>query len=618
MTPFLERLKQRPLLADGAMGTMLHTSGALLNSSFDQLNIDDPARVSNIHRAFIDAGAQLIETNTFSANRYKLAESGGSLLVPEVNRAGVELAKRTIASTFREVYVAGAVGPLGVRLAPYGRIRKEQAYEAFAEQIRALIEGGVDAILLETFSDLNEVEQAIHAARDIDPDVPLIASITFTRDDRTLYGETPAEIAAQLLALGADVIGTNCSGGPSQIARVARAMRAAAPDALITAMPNAGFPEQLRGRTIYPATPNYFAEYALTLRDSGVNLIGGCCGTTPAHIAAMGNALAHPDQIAHRIMITAHDEPDEMHGSPDAPTELARKLAAGKFVTTVEMSPPRGFGAEKTLASAQLLHDAGVDCVDVADSPRARMRMSPWALCHLVQSQVGMETILHFPTRGRNLLRVQGDLLAAYALGVRNLFVMMGDPTSIGDYPEAHDNYDVVPSGLIKLIKKNLNTGIDQAGNSIGQPTAFLAGCALNMGAADLDKECKTLQTKIECGADFALTQSVYDAHVAEAFIRRYEALYGTLKLPLLAGMLPLYSARHAAFLHNEVPGIVIPDALRERIDAAGDDAPKIGVEITQEILRDLNGLVQGAYIIPPFSRYEIAADILDGLRVSS
>jgi homocysteine S-methyltransferase len=280
------------------------------------------------------------------------------------------------------------------------------------------------------------------------------------------------------------------------------------------------------------------------------------------------------------------------------------------------MPPPRGFTTEKALAAARMLHEAGVDTVDVSDSPRARMRMSPWAVCHLIQTEIGMDTILHFPTRGRNLLRVQGDLLAAHALGVRNIFVVMGDPTNIGDYPNAHDTYDVVPSGLIKLIKKHLNAGIDQAGNSIGQPTTFSVGCALNMGAPDLDQEIKTLLKKMEAGADFALTQSVYEPSVAETFLKRYEQLHGPLTLPILVGVLPLYGARHAAFLHNEVPGISIPDGVRARIDAGGDVAPQVGVALASELLRDLQGMVQGAYLIPPFGRYDMAAEIVDGIRV--
>ena len=307
-----------------------------------------------------------------------------------------------------------------------------------------------------------------------------------------------------------------------------------------------------------------------------------------------------------------------MRLSPEAPTNLAQKLAAGQFVVTVEMSPPRSFNAQKVIASAQMLRDAGVDSVDVSDSPMARMRMSPWALCHMLQSELGVDTILHFPTRGRNLLRVQGDLLAAHALKVRNLFVCMGDPTAIGDYPDAFDKSDIVPSGLIRLIKHSLNTGKDQAGNSIGQPTSFLIGCALSLSSQDIDAEIKTLRKKIEAGADFALTQTVFEPEKVRAFRDRYEALHGPLTLPLLAGVLPLWGARHAAFLHNEVPGVTIPEKTRARIDAAGDTAPHTGVQIAVELLQELQGMVQGAYLIPPFGKYEMAAEIVEAIKAKA
>lgn len=617
MQSILERLAHNAVLADGAMGTTLHSGGVPIDACFDALNMSEPFRIAEVHRAFIEAGAELIETNTFGANRYKLRAHGLADAVTTINRSAVELAQQVAAEfSGRTVYIAGAVGPLGVRVAPYGRLQPEQAFEAFYEQIAALHAAGAALILLETFTDRHEIVQAIHAARAVDPTLPLIASMTFTRDGHTVLGDSPREVADALRQAGADVIGVNCSAGPSQIARIARSMRDAQPHALLSAMPNAGFPESINGRVMYPATPDYFAEYAVILRDIGVQLIGGCCGVSPAHIRAMRTALDRPaDQLPH-IQILAEPITSGIDSSPEQPTDLARKLTAGQFVVTVEMKPPRGFTTEKALAAARMLHDAGVDSIDVSDSPRARMRMSPWAVCHLIQNQIGMDTILHFPTRGRNLLRVQGDLLAAHALGVRNIFVVMGDPTNIGDYPDAHDTYDLVPSGLIELIKKRLNAGIDKAGNSIGQPTTFSVGCALNMGASDLDQEIKTLRKKMEAGADFALTQSVYEPSVVEIFLKRYEQLHGKLTLPIVVGVLPLYGARHAAFLHNEVPGISIPDSIRARINAGGDVAPQVGVALASELLQGLQGKVQGAYLIPPFGRYDMAADIVDGIRV--
>ncbi|HRE48644.1 MAG TPA: bifunctional homocysteine S-methyltransferase/methylenetetrahydrofolate reductase [Aggregatilineales bacterium] len=610
MMSFLQRLNEGVLLADGAMGTMLHHSGVPLNACLDKLNLNDPGRILAVHHAFLAAGAALIETNTFGANRYKLAAHDASADLVAINVAGVALAKQAIQEGHYQAYVAASVGPLGVRLAPYGRVSVDQAGEAFREQISALTTAGADVILLETFTDLNEIAVAISSARAINPNLPIIASMTFTRDGSTIYGDSAGDVARALVATGADVIGVNCSSGPSQLAKIAQVMRAVEPDALISVMPNAGFPEQVGGRVVYPAMPEYFGEYARTLSDLGVAIIGGCCGTTPDHIAAMREGISAPRRTsAITVLPTEFPVPNEPEREP---TVLAQKLAAGNFTITVEMAPPRSFNAKKVIASANMLHEAGADCVDVSDSPMARMRMSPWAVCHLVQNHLGMETILHFPTRGRNILRIQGDLLAAHALNVRNIFVVMGDPTAIGDYPDANDKNDIVPSGLISLIKHSLNTGTDKAGNSIGQPTSFFVGCALNLCPADLDKEIGLLVKKIEAGADFALTQTVYDPARVEGFLKRYETLYGALKMPILAGILPLYGAKHASFLHNEVPGVEIPEAIRERITAAGEVNPTVGIQIATEILSDLQGMVQGAYLIPPFGKYDIAAEIIE------
>jgi len=613
---FLARLKQGVILADGAMGTMLHQTGTALNVCFDALNLTDPTRVLAVHRAYVEAGAEVLETNTYGANPFKLEEAGLADQLTAINHAGVELARRAIAESGRQnVYVAGSVGPLGVRIAPYGRVPEEAATAAFHAQIGALNAAGVDLIILETFSDLNEIGLAIKAARAVNPNLPIVASMTFTRDGNTIYGDSPREVASVLAESDVDVIGVNCSGGPSQLAKIAQVMRAVEPDLPISVMPNAGFPENVAGRVMYPATPDYFAEYAIALRNLGVALIGGCCGTTPAHIGAMRAALDSPDRKPTVVIVAGENGFPDPAPAPEAPTSLAQKLAAGQFVTTVEMAPPRSFNAQKVLASAQMLREAGVDCIDVSDSPMARMRMSPWAVCYLIQDQLHMESILHFPTRGRNILRVQGDLLAAHALNVRNIFVVMGDPTSIGDYPDANDKYDIVPSGLIKLIKHNLNTGKDQAGNSIGQPTSFLVGCALNLCPQDIDAEIKTLRKKIESGADFALTQSVYEPHKVAAFLARYEELHGKLTLPILVGILPLYGSRHAAFLHNEVPGMSIPEPIMARISAAGEVAPQTGVQIAVELLTELRGMVHGAYLIPPFGKYEMAAEIVEAIR---
>jgi homocysteine S-methyltransferase len=613
----LTRLDGAPLLADGAMGTMLHARGVAFDRCFDELNLSRPAAVADIHRAYIDAGAELIVTNTFGANRFKLGRHGLQARVAEINQAAVDLARRVVEASFRPVWVAGSVGPLGVRLAPFGRVKPEQAYAAFREQMAALAAAGVDLLLIETQSDLHEVAQAVGAARDVGG-VPVAASVTFTRDDRTLLGDSPAQVADALARLGADVIGINCSGGPSQVLRLLRVFRERAPDARLLAKPNAGWPEHVDARIMYPATPDYLGEYAVAFVEAGASLVGGCCGTTPAHIAAMRAALARPASARPAGVVTAASEPersDDDRPAAGQPTQLAQKLAAGRFVVGVEMDPPRGVSPHKLLAGAHLLAEAGADVINVADSPMARMRMSAWAVAHLIEREVGLETVLHFPTRGRNLLRVQGDLLAAHALGVRNVFVVMGDPTAIGDYPNAMDNYDVVPSGLIRLIKHGFNAGLDHAGADIGQPTSFLAGCAVNLAAADPDKEIAVLHKKVEAGADFALSQPVFAAETARRFLARYAERHGPLRLPLLVGVLPLYNARHAAFLHNEVPGIFIPAAMRERMEAAGPDGAAEGVAMAQALLAELRDAVQGAYLMPPFGRYDLAAEILDAVR---
>ncbi len=612
---FLQLLSSHTLLADGAMGTMLHARGIGFDKCFDELNVTDPASVAEIHREYIEAGAQLILTNTFGANRYKLAKHGFQEDVQLINAKGVELAKRVVAASFKEVLVAGDVGPLGVRIAPFGRVQPEQAREAFAEQIGALAQAGADLIVIETMSDLYEIREAIKAAREV-CDLPVVATVTFTRDDRTLLGDHPAKAARTLLEAGADVIGVNCSGGPSQLLRLLKQMRQAVAeqDVKFWVKPNAGWPEQVGGRIMYPADAEYFGDYALSFREAGACVVGGCCGTTPQHIAAMRRALdTNPRIDPSHIVVLPQEELIE--AAQEQPTKLAQKLTAGGFAICVEMDPPRGLSTHKLLAGASLLADAGADVINVADSPMARMRMSAWAVCDVVQRQVGIETTLHFPTRGRNLLRVQGDLLAAHALGIRNVFVVMGDPTAIGDYPEAMDNYDLVPSGLIKLIKQGFNAGVDHSGTSIGQPTNFFVGAALNLCPPDLDNEIKNLHRKVKAGADFFLTQPVYNPNDGPRVLEAYEAKYGKLDKPILAGILPLVSVRHANFLHHEVPGIFIPNDMRERIEAAGEDGAKAGVEIAVELAEQFKAWAGGVYIMPQFHKYDMVAEIIEAVR---
>jgi homocysteine S-methyltransferase len=614
-SPLLSLLTKGPILADGAMGTMLHARGVSFEACFDELNLSQPALVADIHRAYIDAGAQLIETNTFGGNRFKLTEHGLETRLAEINHAAVELARRAVEASLKQVLIAGSVGPLGVRLAPFGRVQPEQAFSAYAEQIQALLEAGVDLLIIETQNDLYEVREAIRAARSLS-DIPIAATLTFTRDDRTLLGDTPSRAARLLVEHGADIIGANCSSGPAQLLRVLKQMRQAAPEARFSVMPNAGWPERVAGRIMYPATADYFADYAVAFCQAGAAIIGGCCGTTPEHIAQMRASLdAGVEPCLSEDASLVEEASLEFARADLKPTELERKLSSKHFVLAVEMDPPRSFSTHKLIAGASLLAEAGADVINVADSPMARMRMSPWAACQLIQRDVGMETVLHFPTRGRNLLRVQGDMLAAHAMGVRNIFVVMGDPTAIGDYPEAMDNYDLVPSGLISLIQQGFNSGVDLSGADIGEATSFFVGCALNLSAQDPRRELRLLRKKIQAGADFALTQPVFEPQLAAEFISLYQQSYGEQPIPILAGLLPLFNERHAAFLHNEVPGISIPQGIRQRISGAGDQAPAEGVAISVELLEQLRPFVQGVYLMPPFGRYDLAAEIIEAVR---
>jgi methionine synthase / methylenetetrahydrofolate reductase(NADPH) len=613
MSNLLERLSSEVLLADGAMGTMLHSHGIGFDKCFDELNLSNPGAVAEVHRAYIEAGAQLILTNTFGSNRFKLGKHGLEKQVGEINRMGVELARRTVAASYKDVLVAGDIGPLGVRIAPFGRVQPEQARAAFAEQAAALAEAGADLIVLETMSDLVEILEGVRAAKQV-CSLPVVASVTFTRDDRTLLGDDPQKIARELHNGGADVIGVNCSGGPAQLLRILRMMRQAVPEARLWVKPNAGWPEQVGGRIMYPADPEYFGEYAVAFRAEGAKIVGGCCGTTPQHIAAMRRALdTTPVEEVSAIAVAAEEESAE--ATAEQPTQFAQKLSTGKFPICVEMDPPRGLSTHKLIAGASLLAEAGADVINVADSPMARMRMSAWAVCDVVQRRVNVETTLHFPTRGRNLLRVQGDLLAAYALGIRNVFVIMGDPTAIGDYPEAMDNYDLVPSGLIKLIKQGFNAGIDHSGTSIGQPTNFFVGAALNLCPPEPEQEIKNMQRKLRAGADFFITQPIYRAEDGPSFLARYEARAGKLPAPVVVGILPLVSLKHASFLHHEVPGISIPESTLRRLEQAGDQAAQEGVRIAVELIQQVRSWAQGVYIMPQFSRFDLIAEIIEQVK---
>jgi methionine synthase I (cobalamin-dependent)/5,10-methylenetetrahydrofolate reductase len=613
MSGLLERLKDRVLLADGAMGTMLHGRGTSFQKCFDELNLTNPAAVAQVHRDYVEAGAGLLLSNTFGANRYKLAKHGLEGQITAINRSGVELARIAASASPAAMLVAGDVGPLGVRIAPFGRVSSDQAQAAFTEQIEALCEAGADLIVVETISDMYEIQAAAKAAKLV-CSLPLVTSVTFTRDDRTVLGDDPTSVARVLQEAGADVIGVNCSGGPAQLLRILKLMRLAVPNATYWVKPNAGWPEQVGGRIMYPADPGYFAEYAVAFRSAGASIVGGCCGTTPQHIEAMRKALdSMPVTVAPENGAPADEDVIEL--AEVQPTEFAQKLARGRFAVAVEMDPPRGLSTHKLLAGASLLAEAGADVINVADSPMARMRMSAWAVCDVVQQRVKVETTLHFPTRGRNLLRVQGDLLAAHALGIRNVLVVMGDPTAIGDYPEAMDNYDLVPSGLIRLIKHGFNAGVDHSGASIGQPTNFFVGAALNLSAPEPEREVRNIERKKQAGVDFFITQPIYGHEDGREVLSGYEEKYGALERPILVGILPLVSIKHANFLNHEVPGISIPREIVTRLERAGANAAEEGARIAVELIQQIRPWAKGVYIMPQFSRYDLVADIIEQVR---
>ena len=519
-TDFGPRLEAGVLLCDGAMGTEIYARGFSFDQSLEYVNLTHPEVIKSIHRAYLDAGADIIETNTFGANRVRQEEYGLGDQVVAMAAAGVALAVAARAESNRpQAVVAASISTLGKPLRPYGVISIDAARAAYAEVIQAVADAGADVLFFETFGDLDELLLAIRTARGL-TELPIVAHMTFDEDGRTAAGHTPEDIAIALAAAGVDVVGANCSVGPAVVCDVIERMHLTVPDLPLSALPNAGFPSRVGGRLLYPSTPEYFASYVGRLKASGARLIGGCCGTTPAHIAAMRAALDTAIRVSAPVITFAEEAPLPVVPSTSErlPTDLSQALAA-RFVTTVEMSPPRGYDSSQLAAKARQLQEAGVTAINITDSPRARLRMSPWAAAFLLQSHLGIETILHFPTRGRNLLRVQGDLLAAHALGIRNLFVVMGDPTRIGDVPDAADAYDISPSGLVKLIKQNLNQGTDQAGQSIGAPTHFFVGAALNPGAEDLEGEIKVLRRKLEGGADFLLTQPVYDPAAVDRFL---------------------------------------------------------------------------------------------------
>jgi methionine synthase I (cobalamin-dependent)/5,10-methylenetetrahydrofolate reductase len=614
---FRALLQDAVLPADGGMGTSLIDRGVSVDACIEETNLLAPALVRAVHAGFVEAGARLVLTNTFGANRHRLERHGLADRVGELCDVGVRLAREAGAEL-----VGGSMGPLGVRLQPYGRVRPDDVFDAYREQAAALARAGADVLAVETQTDLRELEQAVAAAREAAPDLPLLATATFTRDDRTVLGSSPGDVARRLVALEVDALGVNCGEGPAQVLRVLEAMRPFAGGVPLIARPNAGGPSSVGGRFVYPATAEYVGELTGAYVDAGARVVGGCCGTGPAHTASIVAAVRAYAPSPHLSFTGEHREV-EPAAPVREPTALAAALgdaAAGRgLVVAVEMEPPRSFDASTLVAAAETLREAGATAIDVADSPMAKMRMSAWAACRLIEEQAAIETVLHFPTRGRNLLRLQGDLLGAHALGIRNLFVCVGDPVTVGDYPQSLNDVDLTATGVLRLITQRFNTGVDRAGSPIGGPTAFVPGAAVAPSAPDLEREVRLLHRKVEAGARFLLSQPLYAADPLRSLRETYERVAGEpLEVPILAGVLPLVSARHAEFLHNEVPGIDIPGAARTRMHAAGEGEPawREGLAMATDLIGALRAEgVAGIYVMPQFGRYDRAADVVEAAR---
>ena len=609
--PFLAALERRALLADGALGTLLRDRGVPASACLDEQNLSNPELIQAIHHEYLTAGAEIIATNTFGANRLRLRSFGLAEKAGKINARGVELAREATRDCGHQAFVAGAMGPIGVGLAAGGDVTLKQAHRAFAQQAQALIEAGVDLILLETFPTLAETREAVLAVRELADDLPLIAQLTFQRDGRTWTGEEPADVARELHNVGADIVGVNCVPGPQAALEIIEEM-ARATKVKLAAQPNAGHPRIAEREVSYPVTPRAFAEYVPRLVAAGAVVVGGCCGTTAEHVAAMRSALSTPTALGE----TPSAEPtqvwvptEEIEASPEEAT-LREKLAAGRFVVSVEIDPPRGLNPRRSLRGAAQLRLAGADCINVADSPMGRARMSPFAMAVLLHQQLGLETIVHVTTRDRNLLALQADLIGTHVLGLRNILCLRGDPPSGSGYARAVGVWDVTPVGLLRVIK-GLNEGIDWAGNPMAQPTSFFVGAASNPTAPSLEAEMKLLRRKVEAGADFIMTQAMYDSEALERFLEKA----ARFKVPILLGVLPLHSERHAEFIHNELAGVVVPEAIRQRMREAGEAGLAEGNAIAREIIAAAGGGIQGVYLIPSFGRYDMAAELIQEVK---
>lgn len=601
------------MLADGAMGSLLYAKGIFINRCYDELNLSQPEMIRRIHEDYLQAGAEVIETNTFGANAFRLARHSLADKVRDINLAGVLLARQAVAGKkASEALVAGSVGPLGIRIEPLGKTSIEEARAAFAEQITTLSEGGVDLIILETFGYLEEIHQALLAARAVDPNLPVVAMVTIDEEGNCLDGSSPESFGPKLDSWGADVIGINCGVGPVNMLEAIERLKGVT-EKPIGAQPNAGIPRSIEGRNIYLCSPEYMASYARKFVRAGAQFVGGCCGTTPEHIRSMRSALRASEARTTGFQVVTKAKKESSAKAPPLAerSELGRKIAASEFVTMVEIVPPKGTNATKEIEGARYLKSVGVDAINIPDSPRASARMSNQALSILTQQQVGIEVVLHYTCRDRNVLSMQSDLLGAAAIGIKNLICITGDPPKLGNYPDATAVFDVDAIGLVNIVH-NLNNGMDIGGNPIGSATAFALGVGANPGVPNIDEEIRRFEYKVEAGAEFAVTQPVFDLRLLEAFLDRIKHC----RIPVVAGIWPLTSTRNAEFMKNELR-VSIPDSIIQRMSDAGsaEAARAEGILIAREMLAAVRGMVEGAQISAPMGRYSSAVDVLEALR---
>ena len=612
MAQFSDIFAARPVLADGAMGTVLYSRGVFINRCFDELNLSDPGMILAVHEEYLQAGAEILETNTFGANRFRLSRHGLSAKVAEINAAGVKLAKQAVAHLKEkqagEAWVAGSVGPLGVRLEPLGKTGLEEARAAFAEQIRALADAGVDLLIIETMPALNEAQEALLAAKETAPDLPVLVMVTVDDDSNCLDGSSPQHAAALLTEWGAGAIGVNCSTGPTTVLTAIEAMRSATTLPL-AAMPNAGMPRAVEGRNIYLCSPEYMASFARKAIAAGAQVVGGCCGTTPNHIRAMRSAMRAIDAQARVAEGGARAELSTE--TPPVPlgqrSRIGSLVEQGNFVTLVEIVPPKGIDCTKEIEGAQILAQLGVHAINVPDSPRASARMSAQSLSIQIQQHTGIETILHYTCRDRNVLSIQSDLLGASSIGLKNILCLTGDPPKLGNYPDATAVFDVDAIGLVNIVRR-LNHGLDIGSNSIGASTNFTIGVAANPGVPDIEHELRRFAYKVEAGAEYAITQPVFDLRLLEEFLNRIEGF----RIPVIAGIWPLTSLRNAEFMKNDLR-VSMPEEIMLRMaqTTSPDAARKEGILIAQEMLEAVRPMVQGVQVSAPFGRYIAAAEVI-------